>query len=905
MKNTYRKLVCCLLCCLLCLSACKSSDSSTPPVEPVQDAIYTVTVKTAGGMALDGLVAYVYTDSTEEDLLTYCTLDENGCFDFTAPRSDKYTVRFANLPEEGYALQDYYAITGTNTEIVLTSSVITGKDALEPGKTYKPGDVMRDFTVTTVDGQELQLSRLLQEKQAVVLNFWHTGSGASAVELPLLQQAWSACSDQVAVIAMNPTDISGDNAEKITQFQADHNLTLPVATCSGQWFSALGISAYPTTVIIDRYGVVCLVDSRGVDEAGVFAAAFQHFTAEPYQQKLLESFAQLHTVEYPVGHPKNPLQTNGTGGQFAVTVEPGAEFHVQLHVDGQVILRLEDANAYILFAGQRFEPNKKGILEVELPSGNAMMGHSLIIVNTGEATATFQVQVIVPLGTYSNPHPLELGELSVTVKAGNEEGVFYSWTATADGVLTVTVTDAPQKEFDIQLYNLTSFVVRTLNEEVQVDEDGNAYVSMVLRKGDVVSIGFQSAPDKKNEYPKVTIGTRITFDEGGTDAPNYSITVKDDAGNPMADVSVSLTVDGVNTVFVSDQQGMITMALPSGIYTVKVAVPEGYECDTTQFLLTAANPHKELVMKVYVPQEVPYTVYVVDEQGRPVANTAVVLGGSFTYTDDKGMVSVILLESKNYIATIVPPQGYAVDQSNHPFGSETVITVVLRQTGQVLEERDYTVKIVDQNGAPYTKLLVRFDSVDGALSVTESVDAAGQVTVRLPGADYQVTLVFTAGNTLGYDTAAAKLSPNRTSITIELAPHVSGSTQMIAVSGAVYEAVQVDIGSSYVDMEGMEIRYFLFTPTQTGVYTFTTTNPQAAIGYWNVNGDIADQSAAFVKDNVCTLTVEAVGQTYVLSISGGADIGGTVLKVARIGDVPVVPLPPEPTDPTDPAQPTT
>ena len=175
-NQKYFGLLCCLLCLCLCLSACKNEGStSTAATEPAKDVIYTITVKTAGGMAFDGLVAYVYEDNTEDDLLTYGTLDNNGSYTFTAPQSDKYTVRFANLPEEGYDVQDYYAITGTNTNIVLTSAVIADKDALEAGKTYKVGDVIRDFTVSTVDGEELTLSQVLKDKQAVVLNFWYTG----------------------------------------------------------------------------------------------------------------------------------------------------------------------------------------------------------------------------------------------------------------------------------------------------------------------------------------------------------------------------------------------------------------------------------------------------------------------------------------------------------------------------------------------------------------------------------------------------------------------------------------------------------------------------------------------------------------------------------------------------------
>lgn len=885
-NQKYIGLLCCLLCLCLSLSACKTDGPTTvTTAQPAKDAIYTISVKTAGGMVFDGVVAYVYEDSTEDDLLTYGTLDESGSFTFTAPQSDKYTVRFANLPEEGYDVQDYYAITDTTTDIVLTSAVVTGKDALESGKTYKVGDVMRDFTVTTVDGEELTLSQILQEKQAVMLNFWYTGCNPCKAEFPLLQSAYASYSESIEVITMNPADISGDDAEKIAQFRDQYGLTMPMAICSSQWFSALGVMSYPTTVIIDRYGVVCLLVSASVEEEGVFEAAFEHFTAEDYQQKLLQDFSELHVVEYPEGHAKNPYETHGAVGEFEVTVEPGAEFHTLLYKASGVILRIEDPSAYILYGEDRFDPDKDGVVEVEMPSGNVMAGESIIIGNTGVTAVTFKVRVIIPQGTYSNPYEGSLGDLSVTVKEGNDQGVFYNWIAEADGVLTVTVTDAPKKDFDIQLYNLNTYAVRTLNEEEFIDENGNRYVSVVVNKGDVVSIGYQSVPDENNKYPKVTIGATVSFVEGSIHEPNYNITIKDGDGNPMPGVSVSLMVDGVNTVFVSDENGLIAMTLPTDIYTVRVTVPEGYECDTTQFLLTEANPNKDIVMTLYVPQEIPYTVYVVDENGIPVANAAVVLGDSFAYTDAKGMVSVILLESKDYVATVVPPEGYTIDKKDHPFGNKTTITVVVYQAPETVDEIDYTVNVVGPDGNAYTDVLVRFDSEDGSVSVTESVGANGKVKVRLPETNYTVTLVFTAGNNMGYDTAKAKLTPNNTEITIEVVPYVDGIIEMIFVNGGDYEAMNVGCGSFYVDMTGMDIRFFLFTPEEKGVYAFTTNDPNAAIGYWSTSFFAFDCTSEYVKDNVCTLEVKSPGPTYVISVKGVEGITGAILKIERTGDV--------------------
>ena len=890
-NNKITVLLCALLCLSLCLSACQKDRPTTPSAtQPPKDAIYTITVKTAGGMAFDGLVAYIYEDSTEDDLLTYGTLDSNGSYTFTAPQSDKYTVRFANFPAEGYDLQEYYPITGTTTDIVLTSSVITDKEALEPGKVYKVGDVMRDFSVPTVDGQTLTLSEILKEKQAVVLNIWYTGCTPCKSEFPLLQDAYEAYSDKIEVITMNPTDISGDNAEKIAQFRDDYGLTMPMAMCSSQWFSALGVNSYPTTVIIDRYGVICLLESRSVEDPGVFEAAFEHFTADTYQQKLLSSFSDLHVVEYPVGHEKNHYETYGSVGEFEVTVEPNAQFYTLVYRADEIVMRIEDPCAYVIYQNVRYDPDQQGVVEVELIFSDMMSGQSVIIGNTGSTACTFRVQMILPQGTFSNPYEANLGENTVTVKEGNEKGVFYNWTAEADGVLTVTVMAVPDKAYDIQVYNLNTYAMRNLNEEELLDENGNRYVSIVVNAGDVVSIGYQSVPDENNKYPQVTIGSAISFVEGNIHEPTHTITVMDGEGNPMPGISVSLTVDGVNTTFVSDETGLIAMYLPSGIYTVKVTVPEGYECDTTQFLLTDSNPHKEIVMTLYVPQERTYTVYVVDDAGNPVPNAAVVLGDSFAYTDANGMVSVILLEGQNYVATVVAPEGYYLETSKYPFGSETSITVVVYPVPDVVVEIDYTVKVVNPEGKPVTGLLVRFENEDGSVSVTENVDRGGKATARLPEGFYHVTLVFNAGSNQGYEPTGNKLTPTNPSLTIEVAPYVSGVTETVFVNDADYEAINVSAGSFYVELTGADIRFFLFTPEQPGIYTITTTNSAAAVGFWSMPFFAFDCSAEYVKDNVCTLEIKNVGPTYVLSVSGGEGITGTILKIERVGDIQEKPM---------------
>lgn len=877
------RLLCGLLCLCLCLSACKKEvgPATTDPQATSKDVIYTISLKTAGGMILQGVSVYVYKDATEQNLLTYGTLDSNGIFVFTAAESDRYTVRFANLPKEGYDVQECYPITSTKTNIVLTSSVITGKDALEEEKTYELGDVMRDFAVTTVDGKKLTLSQILEKKHAVVLNFWYTGDTASAAELPLLQKAYEAFGEKIEVIAMNPADISGDNEEKITQFRDQHGLTFPMVTCSSQWLAALGVKNYGTTVIIDRYGVICLLDGVSVEEEGVFEAAFQHFTAEPYGQKLLDHFSDLHVVEYPLGHEKNPYETHGAANHFQVTIPAGAEYHILIYKADGVTLQMENPNIYVRYGEKRYDPDAQGKIHVLIENPDVMVGSSLVIGNTGDVACTVDVQIKIPQGTSSTPYDASLGEVTVQIPAGNDRGVYYSWVAAESGVLTLTVLDADGFDFNIQIHNTNTTAVRDLQEEAQEDENGNRYLRIDVNAGDEVRIGYMTIPDGAGNYPAVTIKAELSFTELDEMETLYLVSVKDEAGNPMENVTVCVVVNGVEVPYYTDAAGNAEMMLLSGVYTVKVMAPAGYACENNQFLLTPANSTKEVVMRVDVPQEVEYTVYVQDETGAPVANAAVVLNGEIYYTDADGLVVLVLPESDDYVVTIVPPEGYTLENAEIAFGTVTSLTVTVSPGSASQQTVEYTIFLKDHTGTPYVNAQIRLDSEDGTLSMIEAVDAEGKLVIRLPENNYFVTILFDdADAQLGYDPVTAKLTPGKTELTVELVPFVSEEGQFIYPGGEAYFAAYVSVGSVYADLTDMDIRFFLFTPDQPGTYIITTANPDTGISYWS-DPSAPNEDPSAVVNNVCTLEVKEAGTSFVLAIRGCDGVAGTVLKISR------------------------
>ena len=145
---------------------------------------YTVSLKTAGGMAMTGIDVYVYADSSLGDMKTFGQTDDSGLVTLNLPESSLYAVVLSGVPK-GYDVKDYYTFDGTTAVITLTSALITTEDL--SSATLKLGDVMYDFTVTTPDGEKITLSKMLEEKKMVLINFWYTSCSWCVTEFPYME----------------------------------------------------------------------------------------------------------------------------------------------------------------------------------------------------------------------------------------------------------------------------------------------------------------------------------------------------------------------------------------------------------------------------------------------------------------------------------------------------------------------------------------------------------------------------------------------------------------------------------------------------------------------------------------------------------------------------------------------
>ncbi|MBR2350824.1 MAG: TlpA family protein disulfide reductase [Clostridia bacterium] len=253
---------------------------------------YSISVKTIGGLPLADITYGIYDG---DNLKAYGKTDSNGIATVDLVPSDNYTVELSTSSLDGYNVEARYSFVQRTANIVLSSSVIADSDLT--GVKYELGDVMRDFTVTTTDGEKFTLSEALKTKKAVLINFWYSTCSPCINEFPFMDSAYQKYQDDIAVIAIN--NYAGDTADDIKIFQSTMGLTIPLAKDYSQLGSAFDIAYYPTSIIVDRYGTICLIEVGGLTSEKPFIAAFEHFSATDYQQKLITSFDELTPAELP------------------------------------------------------------------------------------------------------------------------------------------------------------------------------------------------------------------------------------------------------------------------------------------------------------------------------------------------------------------------------------------------------------------------------------------------------------------------------------------------------------------------------------------------------------------------------------------------------------------------------
>ena len=839
---------------------------------------YTVEVITEGGKPLEEIGVYIYTDKTQQDLVNVAKTDEEGKITFDSKNAFGTFIVLKDVPR-GYKVEETYEIKSKETSIILEIELLSTEN-LE-GITFELGDVFADLSVEATNGKTYTISKLLKEKKAVVLNFWYLNCNPCKMEFPYLQEAYENYKDEIEVIALNPVD---GTQEAITEFAKELGLTFPMASCDAQWETIMGLTSYPTTVIIDRYGTIAFIHKGMVTDTATFEKMFDSFVGENYKQTTYKSVDEMGTDAEGDGSLKNPFLMVETN--FEASVEPEQVVYYQMYKVNGMILTIKDKDAYVIYNGETYNA-KDGVVSLTLVTEDVSIPAVFGIGNSGKEKKTFDINVEFKIGSSGKPYELTLGKVDVNVEANNDQGIYYLYKAKESGTITISCLSGTEGvEYLFSLYNLNTYAMKNSEEDTQTDVKGNPSVSIVVNKGDEVQFSVGTLPGEGNEYPAGNFTFDVTFVEGeGTDANGemvaYTIHVKDKNGKAISGVNISISSNKITPITVTtNASGVAKTTLKAGTYKAIVSAPSGYKMDTTEYKLTATKTMITITLEKKSTVTKTYTVKVVDAKNTPLSGVLVTVGDNYGTTNSSGSISFTLLED-NYTAS-ASKDGYEL--ASKAFGSSTSVTITLKKesnTGATSSNLSYSVTVVDYAGNPIKDAAVSFVN-GGKIVKTVIVSSNGSATATLVSGNYGVEVKFPSGKDYGYDKSQATLSASKTSTKVIAA--TKADTSDVTNVWDMYTMQDVYTGGVYMEIQSNANNFLLFAPNKSGRYTIKTSNINAkvvncgtTVGYFNQNPSYSTNEFTIdIYDDQVANHLELV-----LSVSGASEC---VLIIERTGN---------------------
>ena len=156
--------------------------------------------------------------------------------------------------------------------IVFSRTVAGGVMPAEHAAALSPAPVAGhpapDFALKTLDGEIIRLSDY--KGSPVVVNFWATWCGPCRAEFPDFQETWVDNADRLVIIGINHT--TADQASMVPDFVAEFGVTFPIVLDeTGNTVDAYNVLGLPTTIFVDRNGVVQEVFTGPVNKAYIEA----------------------------------------------------------------------------------------------------------------------------------------------------------------------------------------------------------------------------------------------------------------------------------------------------------------------------------------------------------------------------------------------------------------------------------------------------------------------------------------------------------------------------------------------------------------------------------------------------------------------------------------------------------
>ena len=206
-------------------------------------------------------------------------------------------------------------------------------------------------------------------------------------------------------------------------------------------------------------------------------------------------------------------------------------------------------------------------------------------------------------------------------------------------------------------------------------------------------------------------------------------------------------------------------------------------------------------------------------------------------------------------------------------------------------EVEYKVTVKDAIGGTYGKdTMVEFYNGSEKAGV-QLCDENGVAKKTLPKGEYTIKVTSTNKNILYYH-EETKVTGSKTSVEVMVSNKLGETPEVLYVGGNEVDAFYVGAGCTNAELKGGKRSYFLFVPTQSGLYEFSVeADSKTEIGYYGAPHFVQENNAAEMKDGKFTINITEgmIGKgdtgTTVLVIGVDADADtNAVLCINRLGD---------------------
>ena len=515
----------------------------------------------------------------------------------------------------------------------------------EEGFVYQKGDKIEDFTVTTWDNQTITLSEVLKEKEMVLINIWATWCGPCRSEFPFMEEAYKQYQDQIEIIALSCE--ATNTPDVLAAFVENMGMTFKVTQDTPDFATKFGVTGIPTSIVVDRNGVICFIESGSLPDVGSFTRLFDVFVADDYTEPVM-----LNSIP-----PMKPNVPASAESDVAAALEVAAATNPTDEYTWPMIVAEQDGRS-VVRATNKGVNSSEAVVDVKV---SAKAGDAIVL--------TFKTSTEVGCDLMT----IAINGEKVKVFGGEHDWMTYAIPVEADG------------EYAVTLSYVKDMMAEGGEDTVWVDAVAVASgdeAAAALAANPAYPVAEANALTVKNETAKeIVISDEYGILPGafGPDAKYYIVNA--DAITVTADVTAAVDPEGAYFYSYYDgQMAALSTAVADGAYAFTTGVDAlettGY---TYSYVMVYLNPEGTETMIV---------VYFMNEENANafVNNNGL---GTWQYADATAPSTDALPEKEVKISGTADYVLKCVDQDGNP-----VAGVML----QVCDEATCQVFLSDENG---------------------------------------------------------------------------------------------------------------------------------------------------------------------------------------------------------------